>query len=328
MPTISVAWLSFQFIFSQLSDADMCSSAFQNVAVQLILRYNENQLFTRHSLAWKHFEIPAVAAAENIEVGIIIAQFSDLLCGMVNVLNQKTKADGYVCDDVHMLEVTNEVLTSAWSEIIRGMLENRIIRSILPEIQKRTKEGIDVKFRYLYRSRTGHKKLMKQNTIQYKHKPLPDLSTRLKEYNNEMKKSRGPHVQQKTVARMISKRWERNIIILDSNKEAISTIPSHDIRNSIALIYNPPCPEYLGGHFDAYVDGKMVEARNEYEYDNDGLYSAIRVAINRYFFIGEYFDEHPSEGGMLIASVNYASQLKRGRAILRFDTNPPTRQMN
>ena len=31
---------------------------------------------------------------------------------------------------------------------------------------------------------------------------------------------------------------------------------------------------------------------------------------------------------MLIASVNYASQLKRGRAILRFDTNPPTRQMN
>ena len=169
---------------------------------------------------------------------------------------------------------------------------------------------------------------MEQNTIQYKHNPLPDLSTRLKEYNNEMKKSRGPHVQLKTDARMISKHLERNIIILDVNRNVILTISSHDIRESIELIYNPPCPEYPGGHFDAYVDGKVVEAPIKYADDNDKLYSAIRVAINRNFSIEEYFDEYPSEGGMLISSVDYASQLKRGRALLRLDTNPPTRKMN
>ena len=170
-------------------------------------------------IASKRYEI--TAAAEEIEVVIVITQFSDLLCGMVNVLSQKTKADGYVCGDVHMLEVTNEVLTSAWSEIIRGMLENRIIRSVLPGIQMRTEELFVPNFRYLHQYRKGHTELIKQNTIQCKHNPLPDLSTRLKEYNNEMKKSRGPHVQLKTDARMISKHLERNIIILDVNREAI-----------------------------------------------------------------------------------------------------------
>ena len=134
---------------------------------------------------------------------------------MVNVLSQKTKADGYVCDDVHMLEVTSEVLTSAWSEIIRGMLENRIIRSVFPGIQKRTEKWFALKLRYLYQYLKGHTELIKQNTIQYKHNPLPDLSTRLKEYNNEMKKSRGPHVQLKTDARMISKHLGRNIIYFE-----------------------------------------------------------------------------------------------------------------
>ena len=82
---------------------------------------------------------------------------------------------------------------------------------------------------------------------------MPDLSTRLKKYNNEMKKSRGPHVQLKTDARMISEHLKRNIIILDVNRKAILTISSHDIRDSIELIYYPPCLEYPGGHFDAYV---------------------------------------------------------------------------
>ena len=81
---------------SQLSDAD--------IAFELILMYLYGGFFAIESVASKRSEIRA--AAEKIEVGIVITQFSDLLCGMVNVLSQKTKTDGYVCDDVHMLEVT------------------------------------------------------------------------------------------------------------------------------------------------------------------------------------------------------------------------------
>ena len=90
---------------------------------------------------------------------------------MVNELNQKTKAPGYVRDDVHMLQVTNEVLTSAWSEIILGMLENRIIRSISPRIQMRTDELFAPKFRYLYQYRKGHTEAYKT-----KHDPIQTQS--------------------------------------------------------------------------------------------------------------------------------------------------------
>ena len=285
---------------SQLTDTDMCISAFQNIAVELMYVYG---IFAIDSVASKRSEI--TAAADKIEVGIVITQFSDLLCGMVNVLSHKTKADGHVCDDVHMLEVTKEVLTSAWSEIIQGMLVNRITRSVFPEIQIRLEEFFASKLRYLYQYRKGPRKLMTQNTIQYRYNPLPDLSTRLKKYNNEMKKSRGPHVQLKTDARMIYKHLKRNIIVLDVNGDTILIISSHDIGCSSELIYNPPCPAYPGGHFDAYVGGKMVKVPS---YD--------------------YIEEHPSDAGMLLIRDGFTHQLKRGHAILQLDMNHPTRQMN
>ena len=78
----------------------------------------------------------------KIELGTVITKFSDSLCDMMNVFSQKSTTDGNVCDDVQMLEATNKVLTSAWSEIIRGMLQNRIVRSIMLDIQKRTEEVV------------------------------------------------------------------------------------------------------------------------------------------------------------------------------------------
>ena len=124
-------------------------------------------------------------------------------------------------------------------------------------------------------------------------------------------------------------------------KEPILTISSHDINKSIELIYNPPCPVYPEGHFDAYVRGKVEVDRWRYEGNNDGdtdlLYYAIKVCVDdeHHFknhiskqIVNSYIDEHPSEAAMLITSVDYASQLKRGRALLRLDVTHPTRQMN
>ena len=87
-------------------------------------------------------------------------------------------------------------------------------------------------------------------------KPLPDLSNRLREYNNQIRMSRGPLMRTKIEARVISKRVRRNIIIWYVDKEPILTIWSHDICERIELIYNPPCLEYPKGHFDAYFRRK------------------------------------------------------------------------
>ena len=54
------------------------------------------------------------------------------------------------------------------------------------------------------------------------YKPSPDLSNRLIEYNNHIKRPRGPHVRTKIDARVISKRVRRNIIILDAEKRTNS----------------------------------------------------------------------------------------------------------
>ena len=67
-------------------------------------------------------------------------------------------------------------------------------------------------------------------------KPLPDVACHLKKYHNQMNKSRGSHIRHKTDAGIISKLVERNIIILDFDKEAILTISSPGIRESIELI--------------------------------------------------------------------------------------------
>ena len=315
---------------SQLSDADMCTSALQNIAVELMLMYINDRFSSKDSVESKRSEIRA--AADKIEVGIVTTQFADLLCGIVNVLNQNSKTDGHVRGDVQMLEATNKVLTYAWSKVIKGMLQNRITRSVLPEKHIEMEKLLAPKFRDLYQYRKGHTELLKQNMMQYKHDPLPDLSTRLKEYNNDMKQSRGSHVQLVTDAMMISKHLERNIIILDVNREAILKISSPNIRDSIELIYYPPCLAYPGGRFNAYVKGEVAKAVRFDKDDYFLLHYAIDVAINATWdsqqFFKEYIDEHPSDAGMLITSNGYPCQLKRGRALLRLSINPPTRQMN
>jgi len=76
--------------------------------------------------------------------------------------------------------------------------------------------------------------------------------------------------------------------------------------------------------------GKVVSAQTLRfdEDDNFRLCSAIKVAMNMRIwdsqrFFEAYIDEHPYDAGMLLSSVGYAHQLKRG---LRLDTNHPTNQ--
>ena len=119
---------------------------------------------------------------------------------------------------------------------------------------------------------------------------------------------------------------------MDVDKETVLTIPSYVSRDSIKLIYNPPCPVYPGGHFDAYVDGEVVEAPSEDTDDYDLFHSAVKVAsCDRYdgrWYFEIYINEHLSVVGRLSTSGEHAYQLTRGRALLRLDMTHPTRQMN
>ena len=253
----------------------------------------------------------------------------------MNVFSRITEANGHVCDDGQMLEATNEVLISAWNEICRGILQNRITRSVLHDIQEKT-EFASIK--YKFESNFARNRYFQyRRLISMQHNFSPDLSSRLKQCKNQIKKSYGLQVPSKTDARMISESVERNIIILDVDKEEILTISSLDIREScIELIYNLPCPANPGDHFDVYIGGKVVRTPIS-DYDNyDLLGSAINVAMGDAYAIyyssqetvEEYITEHTSEAGRLLTIEYYAYQLKRARALLRLDMNHPPRQMN
>ena len=250
------------------------------------------------------------------------------------MFSQKIEAD-----DVPMLEATNKVLTSAWSEIIRGMLQNRITRSLMSRFQESTEVFESKKIGLPVDVTWNREYVMYSIHVAKNSKHLPDLSSRLKELNYQMKISRGSNVRTKTDARLISRCLERNFIILDVDKEAILTISSPDIRDTIELIYNPPCAVYPGGHFDAYIKGKVVDFSNKEFYfcvddDNSRLSSAVFVTksgktVENWSLtnaVNKFIDEHPPDALTILTRDAYI--LKRGRALLRLDTNHPTKQMN
>ena len=70
-------------------------------------------------------------------------------------------------------------------------------------------------------------------------------------------------------------------------------------------------------------------------YDYELLCSAIKVAMGDAsitwrlkFEVEQYINEHPSNAGVLLISDAYAHPIKRGRGLLRFSLNHPTKQMN
>ena len=318
----------FSTVSSQLSDADFQTDELQSIALELMSKPRNGGITATDLESYTH-EITTAAA--EIEIGTVITKFSEFIWHNINMFSSKTKAGGYVCDDVQMFEAPNKALISTCSEIIRGMLQNRITRSVMFDIQKKTKE---FKSKHMLSLIDFGKKFLVHDHVFFKlskrkHK-AQDLSNRLKEYNNQMKKSGGSHV--KTDATLFSG-LELNMTILDVDKEVILTISSRDIHKGIELIYNPPCHVYPGGHFNAYIERKVKVVKASDEGDYYLLNSAMKVACGSFSWslygsVDKYIDEYPLVAGMLLTIDGYACQLKRGRALLRLYMNSPTRQTN
>ena len=231
-----------------------------------------------------------------------------------------------------MLETTNKVLTSAWSDTIQELLQNRIRRSLMFESQDRT-----VKLFSLMYDRLRHS--MERNFDRFR---ISNKSNSIPwhEYCRGLWMTRSVHVRSMSIVRIISTYTKHNIIILDKDKETIVDISStENYGGSIKLIYNPSCDAYPEGYYDAYVDSQVVtvssEKQNEWvmawlsKFDDDHnlLFSAITVAFYRiHGDIRGYGTLSVVQ--RLFTAEEYVYQVKRGRALLRLDMNHPTRPMN
>ena len=310
----------FSSYSSHLSGADFPTDELQSIAIKLISRSRNSSITARDLVISYIREIKTHASEIEIEIGVVITKFSYFLCNMMTEFNQNSATYNRVLGDDRMILATTKVLTSTWSDVIRGMLENRIIRSVMFDKQERMEELFEGVKPRVRRELQIHQHFIQSRVRETKqYELLPDFSSRLIEYNNQQKKSHSPLVKLKTEARVLSKLLNRNIAILDADKEPILTISSHDIRDSIELVYNPPCHEYPEGHFDAHVRGKVVKVpSNDYD-DCDRLFSATNIATfdtdAKYIYksrqdVEQYIDEHPSDAGRLLLSNACAYQLK------------------
>ena len=201
--------------------------------------------------------------------GTVITKFLDMLSDKIRVFNQKTKPD--VGDDVQMIKTTNDVLTSAWSEIIRGMFQYRIMFDLQ---QTTEKVGFSINVDDTKISAIDYSQNFRKRNIL-----PPDFSNRFEECIRRME-SRGQHMRSKVYARILSTHRKCNVIILDFDKKVILRISSHDFHDNVELVYNPPCHVYPGGHFDAHVEGKVVGVSSyaHGDRDHDLFSSAINAA--------------------------------------------------
>ena len=130
------------------------------------------------------YKTPAITseityAAEKIDIETAITKFSDIISDKLNDHIHQTSICGNSCDDVEMLEAANEVLSSAWSDIICSAVQSRIELSVM--VNARMKEIVDlyssVKFRDI------DQELRTRRSTQNKHL---DASNRLIEMCNNI----------------------------------------------------------------------------------------------------------------------------------------------
>ena len=295
---------------NDLVQLSVCSSQFtdiqtaelQNLAVELVSKSRSNTKTTIFKIT---------SAVKKIES--IITNFTDLL---VDKITQNTIiVDQYSCADEEMHEVTNNVLASAWSDIICSVVQRRISQSLMHDSQNKLTrmlyETIGRRLSFVY----DQTELMEGSTRKIPSPISSDTSNRMTKLCKDLMETRDYHSV--TEARLISEDYKHKIQILGVDDKLIRELSSLGNVETIKLIYH------------AYEGREMVEV--DQIDDNYNLLSVISTVMRKastsslkrfnILYCREYFGE-------LFANAHCASQLKRGRALLRLEMNHPTRQMN
>ena len=233
---------------SPLHGDNFQTAKFQNFVVELISKSRSD---TAADLSSVTSEI--TSAAEEIEIETLITQFSDLFVNKLDDLIQITSVYQYSCDNVKLLEEANKVLTFVWSDIIRSVFQTRIIQSLMYDLQVKTTRGylssIDIQLPFHWvMSNTRVPRVVPPrwgpSTL------TSDASLRLYNERNGLPLS------------FMNEHHDCNVIILDVEKEVIRQTVSTKSR-TVKLIYNPPDLMHPTGHYDAYIDKKVVSITHD-----------------------------------------------------------------
>ena len=310
----------------QLTDGDFKNVDQTNHVTDLVSKYL-NGCVTSTDISSVTAEITATAAKINLTSAI--SRIADSLDDKMSTFITNLHDFSYFIDDGPMLGATFKVLTSVCCDTIRSMVQSRTYRLLMRARTMRSLSNAS-----LSNAETDFKTRSK-----FKYSDIVSrYSSRVRDDSINMRSTT------ETNARLITESYKRNIIILDADKEVIVTFASPKIYRTIQLIYNPPCREFPGGHYDVYKDGKVVQVTRKkiiYEFqdedeeeDDDLLFSAFATvlydpSLNASFIdVKEYIRseniEHPRRFVKLFASDHYAGHLKHGRVLLRLNMNHST----
>ena len=97
--------------------------------------FNSSQLFDAV------FQTADLKNIAEVDISTAINKISAFLADEINTLIQFMQGDGYFSDEGPMLEATNKVLTSVCSDIIRSVVERRIIQTFMFDSQEKAKRS-------------------------------------------------------------------------------------------------------------------------------------------------------------------------------------------
>ena len=314
---------------SQLSDADFETVVLTNVARELMSK----------SLNGSITSTDVITVIPVIDITSAISKISDLFADNMNTFIPNIPGVGYIEDDGQMLEATNKVLTSVCSDIIRAVVQSRIYHAFMLDLREKAMSS----YSFIYEKLPNVVETDYKNTPESKFSDVVSTySARVVEETRDLRMRSVSSIN----ARLTSEYYNYNIIILDVDREVIATYSKPGkYRTTIQLVFNPPCCEFPGGHYDVYRNGEVVQVTRkkidedeDEEEDDDLWFSAVDTATAidldfRSFLFGEqHIDnnsiKHPCSGGELLAREHYACQLKHGRALLRLNMNYSTTQID
>ena len=205
---------------SQLRDTDFEIVYLTNIAADLVSK-SLNGSITSADVSSIITEITATAAENAITTAI--SKISDLLAGYINTFIQNVPEVGYINDDDQILEAMNKVLTSVCSDIIRSSIESRIIKALMLDLQENTLRSYSL----IYEKLSNYYEIPMKNTPAFKYSNIiSGYSSRVLEGTDCLR----TQSMTESEARLASRYFNRNIIILDVDREVIVTYSSPENR--------------------------------------------------------------------------------------------------
>ena len=239
------------------------------------------------------------------------------------------------CEDEDILNLTRETLANVMKETVDAFLRIRITGALVYASQKRT-VGLVSRFygrqtwkninnglnrgKSVYITRRDERLYSASST-----QPLLDHLNkyrigRVSEYKND-----GNFAE----SRIISRYAKINFTIMDTEGKLFSEVWSPGQCNTLELVYYLPCYDHPAGHYNAYVNGAVVDVEGSEKSNcfQSAICKWLEVSnVEFAFFSNEaakdlsiLTESHAHEFANIFVSVEYSQQLKEALSLLPSD---------